>query len=366
MKIDFRTDSSQLIGTGHLMRCLTLADRFREAGHDCRFVCRDLPGNVNTLVSDRGYELLPLNAVDHPADDRSYRSWLAVSSQQDAAETERVLAEAGVSPDWLVVDHYGIDRTWETALYGTASRILVIDDLADREHDCDVITEQNYRSDSATRYEKLVPSRCLPLVGPQYALLRPVFAERHESVPVRSEPHRLLVFYGGVDATNETGKALQALSLVNHDFEAIEVVVGTANRNKSQVEKIAGSLPNTTCHCPAEDIAALMAESDLALGAGGVTSWERCALGLPTILTAVADNQIEIARAVAQQGAGRYAGTSDEVTPEQLAFLIEEVLLHRADLAAVSENASALCDGRGAERVFEAVISVSQRQVVPR
>lgn len=354
MKVVFRTDSSSLIGTGHLMRCLTLAGEFRESGHDCRFVCRDLPGNVSRLVEDRGFALARLTGARHPAGDKSYDAWLAVAADQDAAETKSAFAG---SIDWLVVDHYGIDHYWESKIRSEVGKVLVVDDLANRRHECDVITEQNYRAEGAKRYTDLVPEGCQQLVGPEYALIRPEFAELRRTTEPRKVANRLLVFYGGVDATNETEKALNSICGLQFVFEHIDVVIGEANTNRSSIESLAKTVKNASVHCPAKDMSELMVSADLALGAGGVTSWERCTLGLPTIITAVAENQIEIGEGIAGQAAGWHAGVADDVTVESLQYLLEEVLLGRRGLMEASENAMSLCDGLGAHRVAEQLVT---------
>jgi len=144
MNILIRVDSSNAIGSGHVMRCLTLADSLREKGCNCQFVCRNHPGNLSALIQEKGYRvtLLPLQefqveAYPHHAD------WVGADWQIDAKETGSLIATLETPPAWLVIDHYGLDARWETSLRPAVGRIFVIDDLADRTHDCDCLLDQN-------------------------------------------------------------------------------------------------------------------------------------------------------------------------------------------------------------------------------
>jgi len=152
MRIAFRTDASSQIGTGHAMRCLTLADALREQDAECQFVCREHEGHLMGYIRSRGHDThaLPRTRPSSSFEsDLAHASWLGVDWQTDAAQTRQALGNAAL--DWLIVDHYALDRPWESALRSSCKRIMVIDDLADRQHDCDLLLDQNYGS-SAERY----------------------------------------------------------------------------------------------------------------------------------------------------------------------------------------------------------------------
>lgn len=362
MRIVIRTDSSALIGTGHLMRCLTLAECLRQEGHAVLFVCRNLPGNLSQAVVDRGFTLTSLPAATHPKPMAGqYGAWLAVEPARDAAETLAAIGAERV--DWLIVDHYGIDARWEKRFRPQAAHILAIDDLANRTHDCDILTEQNYRADAAIRYAGLTPGNCRHLIGPEYALLQPAFARLHRQARVRTELRTILVFYGGVDATGETERALEVLEGLRDFNGAIDVVVGEGNARRREIERWCAQMETTRFHCQTSRMAELMTRADLALGAGGVTSWERCCLGLPSIVTAVADNQIDIARAIAERGAGWYAGNHGEVTGERLCALMQQVMADVTRLSRASQAALELGDGLGAARVRDAMMQFSEARM---
>ena len=321
MNIVVRVDSSNVIGSGHLMRCLTLAQRFSNDGHIVSFICRDLEGNLAGLVKKQDFQLymLPPASIDDSI--TGYASWLTVTQEQDAAESITLMQKMG-KVDRVVMDSYAIDETWEKIIRPYTNEIFVIDDLANRKHDCDILLDQNFYLNKEERYKELVPEQCKLLLGPEHALLREEFYLAKEKMQPRdSKLHNILVFYGGADATNETSKAIEALSLLKSNGELqnvnITVVVGGSNPNNESISN----------HCLKEDfkylyqvnnMAELMTEGDLMLGAGGTTTWERCFLSLPAIVTAVAENQFQICNDCAMAGIIYYLGQWNEVTIDDI------------------------------------------------
>lgn len=367
MRIAFRTDSSQQIGTGHLMRCLTLADELARRGHETLFVCRDLAGNLAPLVSERGHVLISLPApaasddlTPEPGEVLAHAAWLVVSQAQDAEETAEALKRTSTPFDWLVVDHYALDARWETRLRPQCRRILVIDDLADRRHDCDLLLDQNLHRDMETRYQGLVPKHCASLLGPKLALLRPEFGVARRAMRPRSgEVNRVLVFFGGVDASNETFKTLEALDLIANPRIAVDVVIGRTNPHREMLEAYCAQRPQIFLHIQTDRIAELMAAADLAVGGGGVATWERCALGLPALVWAQAENQREVIHAAAEIGA-LYAPTAETVeTARQLSMHLGALLASPSLCRHVGETALSLCDGNGVQRVADRLAPVS-------
>lgn len=337
MRIAFRVDASNTIGIGHVMRCLTLADRLREHCAEISFLCRELPGNMNQYIEGKGYRVYRLDL----AKQSSAEGW---GCQTDAEQTRRVLGTAGDPVDWLVVDHYDIDERWEAMERSYAKKIMVIDDLANRRHDCEVLLDQNYYPNMEHRYDKLVPIHCRRLLGPTYALLRPEFLEVRKNMRQRHGIiERILVFFGGSDPTNETEKTLYALRHLNRPDIALDVVVGSANPQRQQMEKLCAEMPNAVFHCQISNMADLMAKADLAIGAGGASTWERCFLGLPTLTVIVADNQAETTISMAKAGAVWNLGAAAEVTSDRLVQALQQVL---CDPAAVCEM------GMAAQRIM--------------
>ena len=321
MQVVIRVDSSSQIGSGHLMRCLTLAVRLRDGGADVYFICRDIDGNLSRLVSEQGYDLLMLPRAEHDDTLAGYAAWLTVSEERDAADTIEAMIARGLGHvDMLVVDSYAIDSTWEKRLRSMANKIFVIDDLANRHHDCDILLDQNYYKDMKKRYIGLVPQDCEMRLGPRHALLRDEFINARRSMCKRDgNLRRVLVFYGGSDLTCETEKAIKAiLSLPDIHIDA-DIVIGATNAHIDEIKLLCTGHTNLHLHVQAQNMAALMAEADLALGAGGTTTWERCYMGLPTLVTIVADNQLGIAKDCDEAGLICCLGCAGEVSVARMA-----------------------------------------------
>jgi len=310
VKVCFRTDSSINIGTGHVMRCLTLAEALRKRGAECCFVCRDHPGNLLELISGQGFPafVLPLKAADtyQPLPPKesavSPVDWLGVVWISDAEATKVVLDARRV--DWLIVDHYALDVRWETALRSHCHKLMVIDDLADRQHDCDLLLDQNFYVDMATRYHGLVPDTCVTLLGPAYALLRAEFIQKRREMRARDGVvRRILVFFGGSDSKRQTEKTIHALMRLDLSGIEVDVVIGQSNPCRERLQKLCKLNTKFTLHCQVLNMADLIHNADLGVGAGGTAMWERCYLGLPTITVIASNNQLCTTQDVAARGA---------------------------------------------------------------
>ncbi len=357
MPVIIRTDASIQIGSGHVMRCLTLAGALADRGDDIVFVCREHPGNLIDRIRQTGYRVLCLPycrdmVADHYPDE--YAQWLVVDQKIDAVETLAALQSECLEADTLIVDHYGLDHLWEGYLRPHAGRLMVIDDLANRRHDCDALLDQNYHTDMQGRYNGLVPRHCDMILGPEYALLRPEFGSVSPSTRSNDSSVRIFVYFGAVDPTGETLKTLAALESLPAGRWTADVVIGKANPLRNEILERASRLRGITVHTEVPDIARLMARADFAVGAGGTTTWERCCLGLPTIVVAVADNQIPIAQSVDRYGAATFLGHANAVSIEDLREAIERMATDSAMRARISERALRLVDGKGAKRVAAA------------
>lgn len=327
--IVIRVDSSVIIGSGHVMRCLTLADELKHRGANVIFICREHTGHLTRLIENKGYkvELLPRTEIEYisSANDVAHAAWLGVPLHQDADDT--IMALKRIKPSWLIVDHYAIDNRWETKLRPFVNKIMVIDDLADRPHDCDLLLDQNLYQALETRYDNLVSQSCNKLLGPKYALLRSEFASARKKLRQRDGyVKRLLVFFGGVDPTNETEKTLQALiGNIDHQIE-VDVVVGSGNIHKEQIHNLCSAQNGFIFHCQVNNMAELMASADLSIGGGGATTWERCFLGLPSITIVVAENQLEASLAVEKAGAAWNLGWHENVSVKSIMDAIKHAL----------------------------------------
>jgi UDP-2,4-diacetamido-2,4,6-trideoxy-beta-L-altropyranose hydrolase len=357
VKVAFRVDASLVIGSGHLMRCLTLADALRSKGAQCIFLSRNHVGHLHKTVHERGYQLISLGQVEEVQigveSTSSYADWLGVEPERDAYETRKNLASQGV--DWLVVDHYGLGADWEQCLRPVCTRIMAIDDLANRKHEVDLLLDQNLGKVEED-YQGLVSESCELLLGPSYALLRPEFiALRSFSLNRRSQGRlrKLLITMGGVDLENATEAVLQALNQCGFvDEIEVTVVMGSTAPWLDQVRELTRGLSfSTQLMVNVNNMAELMMDADLAIGAAGSTSWERCCLGLPTLQLVIADNQRPIASALSRVGAAHLVSHANLNT--SLGFSINELLQDPTKLVRMSNISANVTDGQGAERVVQ-------------
>lgn len=398
-RIAFRCDASLQIGSGHVMRCANLAKALQQQGAEVVFVLRELPGQLTGWLVRQGYQVLILRNRNTSSIDAIYGSvlsekkpffpdvaasdsqhhqlpsvaaqcrqldeppphehWLPVNAQEDAAQTMDALREWGC-PDWLVVDHYALAAEWELALKTAfpALRVLVIDDLADRAHLADALLDQNFRHDAAVAYARRIPAACMTWFGGRYALLGAEYAEfARQPVPSRlaHSPLRVLVFLGGVDALKATAVVLDVLAESPPGALRVDVVVGAHNPEREHLARRCAEHPDWHFHCQLPSLAPLLAQVDVAIGAGGVANWERAALGVPSLVLGVADNQRAILYALAEAGYVLAIPHADHLSAAELRSqlrgpwdALRDSALLRQQLA---QRSRTLCDGQGALRV---------------
>jgi len=362
MRIIFRVDASLEIGIGHVMRCLTLADALSEKGEEVEFICRNHEGNLIPYIRSKKYRvhvldtLAIINPVSHKAanevvDQLFHADWLGASQDNDANECKHILQN--INPYWLVVDHYAIDKTWQLKLTGTYEKLMVIDDLADRHHICDLLLDQTYGR-ITDEYLELVPNHCNLLLGSEYALLRPEFAEWREfSLKRRMQPEfkKLLITMGGVDPDNMTGLVLDALKICDLPKDLkITVVMGETAPHVKAVTALAESMPyQTKVNVNVEDMAEVMANTDLAIGAAGSTTWERCCLGLPTITVILAENQKKIGQVLFSNKISQVIDIGQFRTS-----LCEQIInISENELVYYSKNSADIVNGQGVSKTIQ-------------
>ena len=371
-----RCDASLRIGSGHVMRCRTLARALQVRSVEIVFLCRRQPGDRIKQLAEE-FRVLSLHEcpghgaeladITPPTGRALYASLLGCSEEQDAADSLTALAAASLDPPgWLIVDHYGLAATWQRQMQaglaqggGTEPPVLVLDDLADRRHQANVLMDANRLGPSGTDhpYRDLLPEDCGILLGPAYALLDPLYPQLQPLVPARTQLGRVLVFFGGVDFANHSAVALQALSHPRLLHLAVDVVVGAGAPHRADLEARVQQRPNTCLHVGLPALAGLMARADLALGAAGTTSWERACLGLPALVVPVAENQIQGARALQAAGVAHcldLQNVADPVVAWQDS--LTALLVNPDSLRTMSEACLQLGDGRGLARVVAALL----------
>jgi UDP-2,4-diacetamido-2,4,6-trideoxy-beta-L-altropyranose hydrolase len=340
----FRADASAKIGAGHVMRSLTLAESLNEAGWGCAFACK--AGTLTTVPSlgASGHKIIKLECDE----------------QEEAIRLEE---NFDTKVNWLIVDHYNRDAAFETACRTWADQIMVIDDLADRPHDGDLLLDQGPDSDSSN-YSRLVGKKCQFLMGPKYAMLRPQFSETRKTVCLSRQTgavQRILVSLGSVDSRNNTAVVLKVLAKINFDFE-LDVVLGPNAPHLTDIHDLINNLSlEANIHIGFESMASLMEAADLAIGAAGTTSWERCCLGLPSIAIIVADNQSGFAEGLKTAGAARVLDGRYSISKKELEQSIQELAGSVPRRLAMAKAAYQMCDGLGAERVAQVVTEMTSK-----
>lgn len=333
----FRADASARIGTGHVIRSRTLAQALAERGWSTVLAARELPDPLAETWPGGDGALVRL-PVEGPLE----------------LDPARIAERHGPGPSLVVGDRYGLDARWVAATRRAApgAIVLAIDDLADRPIPADLLLNQNLGTTDRT-YARLVPPETTVLAGPMFALVRPEFAALRARGRVRDgRVERLLVFMSGADRTNVTARAVDALTGLGRPFD---VVVGSSYDDLDGLRSSVAAAQHAELHVNTDDIAQLMERADLAIGAPSSASWERCAVGLPTVLVELADNQVSVGQGLDRGGAGLRLGWHDAVTASDIRAAVEELIADPQRVAAMSRAAAAVTDGRGTDRVVAKV-----------
>ena len=364
MRVAFRTDASIDIGNGHVMRCLALASELRERGSTCIFVCRLHEGNLVENIKKIGFDVVALpTALSTETKTPGYDPRIGENWETDAAQT---VAAIGSDIDWMVVDHYAIGVEWEVFVKRSCRQVLVIDDLANRPHYADRLLDQNVGRTPGD-YSNLVPNKCSVLAGPQYALLRNEFGARREASLQR---HRLglrhiLINMGGVDQHNASAAILHDLTSCKLPEKVmITVVLGPYAPHIDNVIQLAKMMPwSTKVLIDVEDMAALMEDCDLAIGACGSSALERCCVGLPSIIIPIADNQIAGAQALAASGSAILASL-DPFEPSSVKNAITQ-FLNSEVLQSASLSCASITDGSGTKNLAALMLDETTPRLRP-
>ena len=347
-KIFIRVDSGVKIGAGHAMRCLSLAQALKKMNFELCFISKKTKGNISKLFVDKGF-------VVYYIQDNYSKSKKNEIIKNDANQTAKIIIKHQAESSWILVDHYDLDFKWEKSLRKYVNKIIVIDDLA-RKHDSDLLLDQNYNKNLKTRYDKLVPRKCIKLLGPKYALLRNEFSVLRKIVKPRKNFKRILISFGGSDPTNETEKVLSAIKILKTKkqfLKEIYVVISNSNENKGKIKQLCNSIPNTKFYQNVYNIGKLMCKADLAVGGGGSSTWERFCLGLPTIVSIVAYNQRETTKALAKKEYIINLGLAKNLSVKKYVKIFENLDIKK--LRSISKNSLKVVDGNGSVRVAKKI-----------
>jgi UDP-2,4-diacetamido-2,4,6-trideoxy-beta-L-altropyranose hydrolase len=347
VKFVIRADSSIDIGSGHVMRCLVLANSLIKKSSEVYFICREHDGNLIKYIEKNGYKVykLPKNKPINSyisSSDNNLNNWLGGSQETDALQCLEIIQD--LKPDWLIVDHYFIDKQWESILKRNNLQIMVIDDQANREHDCELLLDQNYYISPQVRYINLTSKNCLKLLGPKFSLLREEFINfpLNKSYATDSNFH-IFIFMGSADKDNQTLKAINSVIylLEKGVLLSADVLVGSINTNSTQIERLCQKYSEIKFFKSTNEISKLISKAHISIGAGGFSLIERCYLGLPSLVVSLAKNQIETTDALDSLGAICHLGWFEDVDEKIIAANIQKLmnssdLLDRMKLKAIS------------------------------
>lgn len=343
------------------MRCSTLAEELHARGAKIHFACRYLPDNLKSMLLAKDFSVHLLDFISDEARKDTYvlphSHWLDMSQAEDATAT--LIAIKNETFDWIIVDHYALDKSWEESMITVTKKMMVIDDLADRKHTCDILFDQNFHIDQDSRYNLLVPHGCRMLLGPQYALLRKEFAKSRIHARTRQgEVKSILIFFGGVDLYDFTSKAVTAVSNLQNKNIHVDVVVGAQHPARATLSSLCESF-GFTLHIQTSQMAELMLKADLAIGAGGGAVWERACLKLPTISIPIAEHQITQLHDLSNTGLVYYL-SADDLTPQKIQKHLEVLMENEPIRHLLSANSAALVDGEGVTKVVRILETVTQ------
>lgn len=357
MRVLIRADASIAIGSGHIARCMTLAEALRKDGAEVVFACRQLPGHLLQRLEDQGFAAhslpgtYPQATLEEPQPAVDIEAPLPWQADIDALAA---VLGAQARFDWLIVDHYGLDARWESVARKFADHLMAIDDLANRPHAVDLLLDQNFSAQVVDQaYAPWIAAECKAMLGPRFALLREQF--HCAPIEIRPQVKRVVVNFGGFDAARQVHNAMLALG----GFPELEVdfVAGLHNPDWDAMSRLVADRPHWRLHALVSDFFGLLQQADLFIGAGGGTTWERAALGVPTICISVANNQAFNAQLLAQAGGHLYLGPHPSLDRQQLIDAIVVMCANRELRHSFAVRSRALVDGLGAKRVAAALLA---------
>lgn len=356
MLIGFRVDAAKHIGTGHLQRCLTLAQCLIKHGHECFFFCRNFDPKYYADIerSDSSLVLIGSGQADSSILDKN---WLRVSVENDLSDFLCALKKSPI--DICIVDHYFLDKEWESKVSKYIKKIVVIDDLANREHDCDILIDQNYLPLYEQRYDDLVPKQTKKLLGPSFVLLREEFLKlrKEKQKPIFDAEEQILINFGGVGNYLLLSKVIEAINIFQK--QSFYIVTGRLEPHQFLELERSVSYPKVKIVETVSNMASLMSQSQYAIGACGSTVWERFCLGLNSGLVEMAENQAPLLNYLTKMNLIDNLGNVNFLTTDDILKLLQNLDLTDAKYSHRKTAIMSLIDGKGTQRVVEMILEVA-------
>ena len=347
MNIVFRVDSSRAIGSGHVMRCIRIAELLKKRNVNCIFLCENFPGNSISLINQKGFKVLMLS-------DGIKKDNLQVDWEKDAMQTAQILKNIEVRI--LIVDHYNLDKKWEDYQRKFCKRIMVIDDLNDRQHSADILLDQNLFPDMKKRYTNNLNSNCKKFIGLEYAFLDPEFASQRKVLKKhKGVIETIFIYFGNTGSSNILRRVLNIFinnSLIDFD---LNIIFSGDPSERDKIVRLVGKYSFMKLLDPQPNLAKLISSSDLSIGAGGSTTWERIYLGLPSAVITVADNQIECSQYLNKLGLIRLIGNSDKISDKQIAKSLKKII-YKEDFDAFSKKCLSANIGSKSNNVINEIL----------
>ena len=327
-----------------MMRCLTLAKIFKKKNYLVRFIINEFDKNSLTILKKNKFKVNSLKIKNKN-----------LTILQDAKLTRDFIIKKKIDSPYLIIDNYKINKNWESILKKIVYKIIVIDDMMISKHNCDLLINQNYLIKNEEKYyDGLIPKNCKLLNGTKYAILRPEFAKLRKISKPRKKLNKILISFGGADPTNETTKVLKAFKNINLVKLKLVVIAGNSNSNKKNIKKLTDQIINSKFYTYSEKIGYFMVNSDLAIGGAGTTTWERCCLGLPSIISILSVNQKQIGNSLSKIKCVKNLGLANKLSVKDYESAIKK--LDNKTLLQMSINSKKLVDGKGANRVVNEIL----------
>lgn len=364
----FRVDSSFEKGSGHVMRCKTLAKELSEKGVGVLFICNEAKGNINHLIEE-DFKIKKIKTNNNLIEGNNATSiWKTKDQIEDANACVNIIRKLR-GEIWVLVDNYSLDIAWETTLRRNLEmeehinyKMMVIDDLANRQHWTDYLLDQNYFGKiTKVRYEGLVNRESVKLLGTDYALIRKEFKdiERSKRIVIKKSNINILCFFGGSDPYKLTTRTINALINLNIKNIKVNVIVGTQNQEYNTLREKIKLLDNITLLKQVNTMARVMAQADLAIGSCGSTTWERAFMKLPSAIITFGEDQRQIAGALAEGGYIHLIGDQRTVSNRDIMSSIEHCLTNIEALKSGEE----LVDGYGCQRISSLIAGIKTNEV---
>lgn len=357
MKFVFRVDASSIIGGGHVTRCLRLAKHFRKFGIDISFITHDYVGNLNYKIEQEGFNLHIIKIQDKDDAKNTISSTLKYDWRTDASSTKKFLEMYEQKIDLLIVDSYYLDHKWEIEMKNYVKYLLVIDDLYERKHYCDLFLDQGFEAEK--KGVQFLLDDCKKLQGTSYALLDPSFTEFRKQNRVSSSINTkkpIFVFFGTNDILGYTYKFTRLL-LYNFDFVTIHAITSGVNTSSSQLEELSRKFGNRFKHLENVNcIAFEMSKCCLAVSSVGMVTWELMCLGIPALQITTMQYQVEIMRKLHNANLCHYLGDANEITEQMFISKFLEFFEDIERLNFMRSNGMLEIDGAGLNRVAEKVL----------